>query len=252
MSGFVASTTLRGINFILIPTTLLSQVDSSIGGKNGINTVHGKNLVGTFFQPDKVIINLKFLETLTSREMKSGYAEILKHALIYDKKFYNWLLLNYEFIFKKDKKYLLEAISKSIKIKYNFIRNDEKERLINNLSRAMLNFGHTFGHALETMNKYDNQLNHGEAIAIGMVCATKVSNKLKLISNEDYISLIKHLKNVGLPSVNKKIFTNSFYDIILSDKKNSDGKVNLILLKKIGEAYFERGLKIEKIKKLLK
>ena len=252
LSGFVASTTLRGIKFVLIPTTLLSQVDSSIGGKNGINTIYGKNLVGTFFQPDKVIICLRFLETLPDREMKSGYAEILKHALIYDKIFYNWLLKNYESIFEKKESHLLKAISRSIRIKYNFIKNDEKENLINSSSRAMLNFGHTFGHALETMNKYNNQLNHGEAIAIGMVCATKISNKLKFINNKDYLSLINHLKNVGLPSHNEKIFSNTFYNTILSDKKNTDGKINLILLKKIGNAYYKRGLKLGEIKRLLK
>jgi len=251
LSGFVASTILRGIRFILIPTTLLSQVDSSIGGKNGINSYYGKNLIGTFLQPNKVIIDPKVLDTLSKRELKSGYAEILKHALINDKDFYKWLIRHYIKILNLDKEFIIKAIIKSIKIKAKFIQNDEKELLINSSSRAMLNFGHTFGHALEAMNDYNTMLTHGEAISIGMAFAAKISNKIKNITNSEYKQIIEHLNMVGLPSYDKRIKTNQIYKIMKSDKKNTDGKINLILLKKIGQAYYKRGLNKMMIKKLL-
>ena len=165
LSGFVASTILRGVKFILIPTTLLSQVDSSIGGKNGINTNLGKNLIGTFYQPDEVFIDPRILKSLPKKEMQSGYAEIVKHALINDIFFFNWLDKNYKRIFKFEQNALVYAIHKSIKIKAKFIETDTKEILINNKSRALLNFGHTFGHALETLDEYKNKITHGEAIS---------------------------------------------------------------------------------------
>ena len=190
LTGFIASTILRGVKFILIPTTLLAQVDSSIGGKNGINTSFGKNLIGTFLQPDLVIVDPAALVTLSKREVRSGYSEILKHALIKDKIFYKWLSSNYNHVIKLNSKFITQAIIKSIKIKAFFVQNDEKEKLINDSSRAMLNFGHTFGHALELMNKYNNKLSHGEAVSIGMSLAAKISNKLNLITIQEYDDLI--------------------------------------------------------------
>lgn len=251
LSGFIASTVLRGVKFILIPTTLLSQVDSSIGGKNGINTTFGKNLIGTFFQPDKVIIDPSVLKTLSKRELRSGYAEILKHALIKNKMLYLWLQNNYLNVINLKKDFISKAIIDSIKVKAFFVQKDEKENLINSSSRAMLNFGHTFGHALEAFNSYDKKLKHGEAIAIGMSFAAKISYKMNLISNNEYYNLIEHLKKVKLPYYDNRIKTNKLYNLMLSDKKNSENKINLILLKKIGCAYFERGLDKEKIKNLL-
>lgn len=252
LSGFIASTILRGIKFILMPTTLLSQVDSSIGGKNGINTKHGKNLIGTFLQPDKVIIDIKVLKTLSKREIRTGYAEILKHALINDKKFYTWLDKNFKKIFSLKKKYLEEAIIKSIKIKNKYVSRDENEKLTNSLSRAMLNFGHTFGHALEAVNGYKKILTHGEAISIGFAIASKISLKLKKISNEEYREIINHIKKTGLPFQDKRVGTDKILQIIQNDKKNSKGKINLVLLKKIGSAYFKRGIEVNSIKKYLK
>jgi len=251
LSGFIASTILRGINFYLIPTTLLSQVDSSIGGKNGINTFYGKNLVGTFLQPEKVIIDPIVLKSLTRRELKSGYAEIVKHALINDLKFYNWLDKHYNKVLNLDAGFIEEAIIRSIKIKCNFVEKDEKENLKNSNSRAMLNFGHTFGHALEVMNQYNKKLTHGEAISIGMICASKISFKLGNITNKQYNQIINHFKRVGLPCFDKRIKSKKIFELIKSDKKNMQQKINLILLKKIGKAYFERGLEIKKIKDLL-
>lgn len=251
LTGFIASTILRGVRFILIPTTLLSQVDSSIGGKNGINTSFGKNLIGTFLQPDLVIVDPTVLTTLSKREVRSGYSEILKHALIKDKNFYKWLNTNYNHVINLNSKFINQAIKESIKIKAFFVQNDEKEKLINDSSRAMLNFGHTFGHALELMNKYNKKLSHGEAISIGMALAAKISNKLNLITIQEYKDLISHLKKVKLPYSDKRIKDDSLYNLMLSDKKNSNDKINLILLKRIGKGYFKRGLDKREIKKLL-
>jgi len=251
LSSFVASTILRGVRFILVPTTLLSQVDSSIGGKNGINTPNGKNLIGTFFQPDRVIIDPKVLCSLSNRELKSGYAEILKHSLINDKVFYKWLIKYSNKVLDLDKQYITQAIIRSIKIKAKFVQFDEKETLTNSSSRAMLNFGHTFGHALETMNDYNTRLTHGEAISIGMASAAKISYKKKNITEFEYNKILDHLNKIGLPHHDKRINSNKIYKIMQSDKKNTEGKINLVLLKKIGQAYFERGLDKEKIKKLL-
>ena len=242
LSGFVASTILRGVKFILIPTTLLSQVDSSIGGKNGINTNLGKNLIGTFYQPDEVFIDPRILKSLPKKEMQSGYAEIVKHALINDIFFFNWLDKNYKRIFKFEQNALVYAIHKSIKIKAKFIETDTKEILINNKSRALLNFGHTFGHALETLYEYKNKITHGEAISIGMIIASKLSNKLSTLKTSELIKINDHLCKVGLPIYDNKINNKKILSIIQKDKKNNDGKINLILLKKIGKAYYSRNV----------
>ena len=242
LSGFIASTILRGVKFILMPTTLLSQVDSSIGGKNGINTNLGKNLIGTFYQPDEVFIDPKILESLPKKELQSGYAEIVKHALINDIFFFNWLDKNYKRIFKFEQNALVYAIHKSIKIKAKFIETDSKEILINNKSRALLNFGHTFGHALETLYEYKNKITHGEAISIGMIIASKLSNKLSTLKTSELIKITDHLCKVGLPIYDNKINNKKILSIIQKDKKNNDGKINLILLKKIGKAYYSRNV----------
>ena len=252
LAGFISSTILRGIRFILMPTTLLSQVDSSIGGKNGINSIYGKNLIGTFKQPDKVVIDPSILNSLSLKELKSGYAEILKHALINDKIFYNWLNKNYNKILILDEIIIKKAIVKSIEIKSKYVERDEKEKLINSSSRALLNFGHTFGHALETMNNYNTKLTHGEAISIGMAISSKISYKIGNISKSEYENIINHLKKAGLPYFDKRIRRNTIFKLIMLDKKNTNNIINLILLKKIGQAYYHRDLSITKVKKLLK
>ena len=162
------------------------------------------------------------------------------------------MLKNSDKVINLHKNYINHAIIESIKIKSFFVKKDEKENLINSNSRAMLNFGHTFGHALETMNDYKKFLNHGEAISIGMSLAAKISNKKKLLSNTEYNKLISHLKKIGLPYYDDKIKKDQLYNLMLSDKKNTNNKINLVLLKKIGEAYFERGLRKEDIKSILK
>ena len=251
LCGFISSTVLRGIEFVLIPSTLLSQVDSSIGGKNGINSKHGKNLIGTFYHPNKVIIDPSLLKTLPKNQLKSGYAEIVKHALINDKYFFNWLKKNYKKVLSLKRKELIYAIDKSIRIKAKFVSRDEKENLINTYSRSMLNFGHTFGHALETLNKYSSKLLHGEAISIGMVLASKISYKFNDINKFELEEIINHFSTVGLPTETNKIKSSIFYRQILSDKKNTNNEVNLILLKNVGKAYFKRKMNIEQIKNLI-
>ena len=176
--GFVASIYKRGINFINIPTTLLSQVDASIGGKTGVNTKFGKNLIGSFYQPKLVISDIAFLKSLSKKEMVCGFAEILKHALIQDKIFFNWLKLNSQYVFSQDSKKLIYAILKSCKIKLFFVKKDVNEKNL----RMVLNFGHTFEHAIEVKNNYSKKVTHGEAVLAGMFLATKLSILKKICS----------------------------------------------------------------------
>ena len=252
LAGFISSTLLRGIDLILIPTTLLSQVDSSIGGKNGINTNFGKNLVGTFYQPKLVIIDPYVLSSLPKREILSGYAEIVKHAIIHDQKFFNWLNRNSKDIFKLKYDVLCKAIYKSISIKKTYVVKDEKEILKNKYSRAILNFGHTFGHALETYYNYNSRLNHGEAISIGMMIASKLSYKLNYLSFKDFIKIKNHFLANGLPIEDKEMYNKKIFQIILKDKKNVDGNINFVLLKGIGDAFLKNNLDLKYIKKILK
>ena len=252
LSGFIASTILRGVDLILFPTTLLSQVDSSIGGKNGINTNSGKNLIGTFYQPKIVFIDPKVLTTLSKREILSGYAEIIKHGIINDIKFFNWLNKNSKKILTLDNKILSEAIYKSIIIKRKYVLKDEKENLKNNYSRAILNFGHTFGHALETYYKYNKKLTHGEAISIGMIIAAILSYKLGYLPINHLNKIKNHFKSNNLLMSDNQMFNDKIFKIIEKDKKNDNKKINFVLIKKIGSAFLSNNLNLDKIKKTLK
>jgi len=252
LSGFIASTLLRGVDLILVPTTLLAQVDSSIGGKNGINTSFGKNLIGTFYQPKLVIIDPAFLATLPQRELLSGYAEIVKHSIIYDEKFFNWLDKNSKKLFNLNYQVTSKAIYKSILIKKQYVLKDEKERLKNRYSRAILNFGHTFGHALETYYKYKKKLTHGEAISIGMIIASTISYNLNYLSYKNLIKIKTHFINNKLPITDPKIYDEKIFKIIYKDKKNIDGKINFVLLKSIGNAFLKNNINLNNIKKLVK
>ncbi len=252
LSGFIASTMLRGINLILVPTTLLSQVDSSIGGKNGINTKFGKNLIGTFYQPSLVLIDPFVLKTLPKRELLSGYSEIVKHGIINDKNFFKWLDKEKFNILKLNRKILILAIYKSILIKKKYVLNDEKEKLKTKNSRSVLNFGHTFGHALETFYKYNNKLTHGEAISVGMIIAAKISNNLNYLSNNDFNKIKNHFDSIKLPISDKKMYNDKVFQIIKKDKKNINNKINLVLLTKIGSAFLNNNLNLENIKKIVK
>ena len=252
LSGFIASTILRGVDLILFPTTLLSQVDSSIGGKNGINTNSGKNLIGTFYQPKLVYIDPKILKTLSKREILSGYAEIIKHGIINDVKFFNWLNKNSKKILTLNNKTLSEAIYKSIIIKRKYVLKDEKENLKNNNSRAILNFGHTFGHALESYYKYNKKLTHGEAVSIGMIIAAILSYKLGYLPINDLNKIKNHFKLNDLPMSDNQMFNEKTFKIIEKDKKNDNKKINFVLIKKIGSAFLSNNLNLDKIKKTLK
>ena len=236
LSAFVSNLTKRGLKFVNIPTTLLAQVDASIGGKTGINSNQGKNLIGTFYQPDFVLSDVSILKSLSQREMISGYGEILKHSLILDKKFFFWLSKNAKKIInKKDNALLINAIFKSCKIKSKIINRDEKEKNL----RMILNFGHTFAHGFEGGKNFSKKLNHGEAVLIGMMTASELSYEKKLLSFEELSLIKKHYLNLKLPMYINKIFKRNEINKIIyfmkKDKKNVDEKINLILLNKIGK-----------------
>jgi 3-dehydroquinate synthase len=234
-SAFAASIIKRGINFINIPTTLLAQVDSSIGGKTGVNSLLGKNLIGTFYQPKVVISDVEILKSLPKRELVCGYAEILKHSLILKTNFFNWLQNNSKrLLIDIDLNFLKKAIIESCKIKIHFVNKDVYEKNI----RMILNFGHTFAHAIEAQNNYSKRINHGEAVIMGMMMATKLSYIKKLCSLKTLHQLIKIYKINNLKYDIKEYFKKNEYNEITNymrtDKKNNDKKINLILLKKIG------------------
>tara|TARA_B100001093_G_scaffold4193_1_gene4339 strand:+ start:5744 stop:6850 length:1107 start_codon:yes stop_codon:yes gene_type:complete len=240
IGGFAASLFKRGLKFINIPTTLLSQVDSSIGGKTGVNTRYGKNLIGSFYQPNLVISDIKFLKTLPKRELICGYGEILKHSIIANKKFFNFLDKNYKKILNLSSPFIEKAIYESCKIKKGVVEKDEKEKGL----RKILNFGHTFAHAYEASMGYSKKLNHGEAVILGMKTALKFSLKKKLLQQNEYNSIIDHISKANLPSKLKKFFKmkdlNKILSFMVKDKKNNTDKINLVLLKKIGTPIINR------------
>ncbi len=250
LTGFVASTLLRGLHFYLIPTTLLSQVDSSIGGKNGINTIYGKNLLGTFYQPTEVLIDISVLRTLSKREIKSGYAEIIKHALIKDYSFFRWLEENTKKLLNLEKSILEKAIYKSIMIKLFYVKKDEKEFLLNKNSRAMLNFGHTIGHAIESHYNY-KKFNHGEAISIGMITEAKISNYLGLLSSNELKRILTHFKKYRLKVSDNILKEKGLISKITKDKKNFQNNINFSLIDKIGSSIFYKKLDKNKVYKIL-
>ena len=234
IGSFVASLFKRGLKFINIPTTLLSHVDSSIGGKTGVNTNLGKNLIGTFYQPILVISDIDSLVSLPLRERICGYGEILKHSLINNKKFFYYLDKNFSNIINLKSPYIDKAIYESCKIKKSVVEKDEKEKNL----RKILNFGHTFAHAYEAALNYSKKLNHGEAVILGMQTALNFSHKSKILKNKEYNLITTHIKNSGLPFNIKKYFSikdlNKILSFMVNDKKNKSKKINLILLKKIG------------------
>ncbi len=251
VTGFAASLFKRGLKFVNIPTTLLSQVDSSIGGKTGVNTKYGKNLIGSFYQPDLVVSDIQFLRTLPKRELICGYGEILKHSLIANKSFYKFLDKNNDKILKLSSPFIEKAIYESCKIKKNVVEKDEKEKGL----RKILNFGHTFAHAYEASLGYSKKLNHGEAVILGMKSALNFSLKNDLIEKNDYKSIINHISKTNLPSLTKffKIENlNKILSFMIKDKKNNSDKINLVLIKKIGSPVINREYKKNILAKFLK
>ncbi len=225
MTGFAASIYQRGINFIQIPTTLLAQVDASVGGKTGINNSYGKNLIGSFWQPRAVYCDSTFLQTLPKREFAAGVAEIIKMAVTFDKNFFEWL----ERHDLSDETNLKIAIHKSIAIKADVVSQDETEKGI----RAVLNYGHTFAHVIENQTHYSTYL-HGEAVAIGMVMANTLAIKLNLLSAEDALRIKALLERYELPTHYKIDSLETFYDAFFLDKKSANDKITFILAKGIG------------------
>tara|TARA_B100000401_G_scaffold273700_1_gene186638 strand:- start:397 stop:1494 length:1098 start_codon:yes stop_codon:yes gene_type:complete len=251
ISGFTASIYKRGLKFINIPSTLLSQVDSSIGGKTGVNSSLGKNLIGSFYQPDIVISDTMLLNSLPKREIICGYAEILKHSLIKSRKFFLFLDKNLKKILKLERKIIERAILESCRIKKQIVEKDEREKNI----RKSLNLGHTFGHAYEATLNYSRKLNHGEAVLYGIYSAINLSKKLKKISSKDYQLIASHLAKLHFNDL-KKFFNNKDLNKILSfmvtDKKNTSKKINFITLKKIGLVDINNQLSTVYVKKFIK
>ena len=252
VGGFAASLYKRGINFINIPTTLLSQVDSSIGGKTGVNTKEGKNLIGSFYQPRMVITDTEFLKSLSEKEIICGYGEVFKHSLILNKKFFEYLNNNSKKILNLRSPFIEKAILESCKIKKIIVEKDENEKNL----RKILNLGHTFGHAFEATLGYSKKLNHGEAVILGIITALKFSFKIKLISFNHYKKIIAHVVNNKLPLNLKTYFSpkdlNKILNFMTKDKKNISKKINLILLKKIGSAVINNEYYTLQIKKFLR
>lgn len=231
MAGYAAATYQRGVNFIQIPTTLLSQVDSSVGGKTGVNHVLGKNMIGAFHQPQCVIADVDTLSSLPPRELSAGIAEVVKYGLICDDDFYHWLLSHIEPLVAMHEQDLIEAVFRSCENKARVVASDERESGI----RAILNLGHTFGHAIETTMGYGQWL-HGEAVAAGMVLALKLSCKLGWISSDDVTTASDLLQRANLPVDPPDMSVEQFIDVMRLDKKVLDGRLRLVLVRAIGDA----------------
>ena len=230
VAGFAAATFMRGIDFIQIPTTLLAMIDSSIGGKTGINLPEGKNLIGAFHQPQAVIVDPEVLSTLPKREKVSAMGEMLKYGAIADSEFFNWLAENLDPLINKcDMNMLQSAIIKSAEIKADIVTRDEMENGI----RKILNFGHTIGHALETVLGYGKIL-HGEAVAYGMLAAGHLSMQKTNFNSEEYEKLESAIRNLPLPKLND-INMKSIIDTMKRDKKVQNGKIHFVLLEEIGK-----------------
>lgn len=239
LSGFAASTVLRGVPFIQIPTTLLSQVDSSVGGKTGINTPSGKNLLGAFYQPQIVIADTHTLNTLPQRELRAGYAEIVKAGLIDDPELFEWCEKNGQKILEKDHQYLDEAIERACSFKARIIKNDEYEQ--NAKGRNLLNLGHSLGHTLEAELNYDGRILHGEAVALGCCLIFKLCTQMGICPQEDTNRVIQHFKNVGLPTSISDLPTplsaHNLLKHLQHDKKVKNGKILFILVSGIGKTF---------------
>ena len=231
LAGFCAATYQRGINFIQMPTTLLAQVDSSVGGKTGVNHPQGKNMIGAFHQPQAVIADTYLLGTLPQRELAAGLAEVVKYGLIRDHQFFSWLEDNADKLLTKDAEALTHAVAESCRNKAEVVAADEREKGL----RALLNLGHTFGHAIETHTNYTTWL-HGEAVAAGICMACRVSVELGWLSTTEMQRAQNLLAKFGLPLRPPEMSPSRFLELMSVDKKNKDGQMRLVLLKGIGEA----------------
>lgn len=248
LTGFAASTLRRGVDFIQIPTTLLSQVDSSVGGKTGINSRFGKNLIGAFYQPKLVLADVSLLNTLPRRDVLAGYAEVVKYGLLGDFDFYSWLEENGMDVVNGDIPARIQAVQRSVRAKADIVAEDEQEQGV----RALLNLGHTFGHALEAETGYGPHLVHGEGVAIGMLMAMDLSARMGLVSGQDYQRVIAHFDTVGLmqslPNIeNVNWQADTLLEHMYQDKKVDQGKLTFILMKAIGQSFTSQKVKRQDI-----
>jgi 3-dehydroquinate synthase len=238
LTGLAASLVMRGMELVQIPTSLLAQVDSAVGGKTGINSDYGKNTIGTFYQPRLVLSDVTTLDSLPEREMKSGYAEVVKYGLICDAAFFQWCQAHGGQLLRGDREAQVYAVSKSCEHKARIVAIDERETG----ERALLNLGHTFGHALETMTGYGARLLHGEAVAIGMALAFRLSAGLGICPQKEAAMVQEHLKEFGLP-VTPPPFAydiDRLMELMGQDKKTRSGKLTLVLARSIGRAFISR------------
>ena len=247
ITGYAASTYMRGIDFIQLPTTLLAQVDSSVGGKTGVNHPLGKNMIGTFWQPRFVSIDTATLGTLPRREFLSGLGEVIKYGVIWDKEFFVFLEKNREKILQLEPASLTHIIRRSCEIKSDVVSKDEREAGL----RAILNYGHTIGHAVETLTGYKKYL-HGEAVAIGMYMEAKLAHQLGLINNEEVLRIKALISSYELPSeIPGEIEISDLIETMQIDKKTVEGKIHVVLPEKVGSVKIHREIAAEEIKRLL-
>lgn len=240
LTGFAAASYLRGVPYIQIPTTLLAQVDSSVGGKTGINHALGKNMIGAFYQPRVVLADSATLDTLPDRELRAGLAEVIKYGLICDMVFFEWLEQNIEKLLQRDPDALNHAIHQSCTSKARIVALDEKENGV----RALLNLGHTFGHAIENGMGYGTWL-HGEAVAAGTILAAELSWRLNMLGEDDVDRIRELYIRAGLPVVAPDLGKDQYLRLMKLDKKTEDGRMRFIVLRRIGEAVIRPDIPLE-------
>jgi 3-dehydroquinate synthase len=252
LAGFASAVLKRGIDVVQIPTTLLAQVDSSVGGKTAINTVEGKNLVGVFHQPRAVIADTAVLATLPKRELLAGYAEVAKYGALGDPNFFAWLERNGAKALAGDNASLVHAVAHACRMKAEIVARDERETG----DRALLNLGHTFGHALEAATGYSDRLLHGEGVAIGMVLAFRLSVRLGLAEAKEAERFTQHLKSVGLPVAigdipGRRPTADELAAHMAHDKKARDGRLTFVLARGLGHAFVTQDVPIEIVREVL-
>jgi 3-dehydroquinate synthase len=252
LAGFAAAILRRGVRFVQIPTTLLALVDSSVGGKTGINTPQGKNLVGAFHQPSLVIADTALLATLSARQLRAGYAEVAKYGLLGDVAFFSWLEANWPAVMALEPPAIAHAVFRSVEMKARIVERDETETG----ERMLLNLGHTFGHALEAFTGYSDRLLHGEGVAIGMCLAFRLSEELQLVSPQTAARVAGHLKAVGLPTRIAGIPGDlpdaaTLVRLMGQDKKVADGRLTFILARSIGDTFATRDVDAARVEAFL-
>jgi len=252
LTGFAAAVLKRGCGFVQLPTTLLAQVDSSVGGKTAINSAAGKNLVGAFHQPSLVLADLDTLATLPAREMGAGYAEVIKYGILGDRAFFKWCEANGPAVLAGDREAQVYAVTESVRAKARIVAADERETTG---ARALLNLGHTFGHALEAQTGFSERLLHGEGVALGMVLAARYSARRGYISDDDAARVTTAIDSAGLPSEVAGLGLNcggrQLADHMLHDKKMDAGTLPFVLLRGIGEAFLDKAVALDDVANFL-